>query len=122
MLDSTNESVQDLTIHHIGELRLQRFRAPLVELSEHGDDRSDLRRTLAFLGFEVEQVMNLTDVEDKILRRMADDGKSLQEVTEPYIQAFFEDLDVLRIELMQADLEVANLRERAERDVAALIG
>lgn len=33
-----------------------------------------------------------------------------------------EQLDALRIELMQADLEVANLRERAERDVAALIG
>lgn len=33
-----------------------------------------------------------------------------------------EQLDVLRIELMQADLEVASLRERAERDVAALIG
>jgi cysteinyl-tRNA synthetase len=57
-----------------------------------------LRRTLELVGFRVTQVMNITDVEDKILRRMADEGKSLSEATEPYIAAFFEDLDVLRIE------------------------
>ena len=54
-----------------------------------------LRRTLEHRGFEVLHVMNLTDVEDKIIRASREAGKSLDEYTEPYIQAFFEDLDTL---------------------------
>ena len=57
-----------------------------------------LRRALKLLGFRVTQVMNITDIEDKIIRKMADTGAGLDEVTGPYIQAFFEDLDTLRIE------------------------
>jgi cysteinyl-tRNA synthetase len=57
-----------------------------------------LRRTLEMLGFRVTQVMNITDVEDKIIRKMIDSGKSLDEVTAPYIEAFFADLDTLNIE------------------------
>ena len=57
-----------------------------------------LRRTLKLLGFRVTQVMNITDVEDKIIARMASEGKSLAEVTEPYIEAFFADMDTLNVE------------------------
>jgi cysteinyl-tRNA synthetase len=57
-----------------------------------------LRRTLKLLGFRVTQVMNITDVEDKIIKRMMDEGITLAEATEPSIQAFFEDLDTLRCE------------------------
>jgi cysteinyl-tRNA synthetase len=57
-----------------------------------------LRRTLEMLGFRVTQVMNITDVEDKIIRKMIESGKSLEEVTAPFIEAFFADLDTLKIE------------------------
>ncbi len=57
-----------------------------------------LRRTLEALGHRVTQVMNITDVEDKIIARMGETGRSLEEVTAPYIQAFFEDIEALRIE------------------------
>ena len=57
-----------------------------------------LRRTLRLVGFEVTQVMNITDVEDKIITKMAAEGRSLEQTTEPYIRAFFEDLDTLGIE------------------------
>ncbi len=57
-----------------------------------------LRRTLKLLGFRVTQVMNITDIEDKIIARMRETGRSLEAVTLPYIQAFFEDLDALGIE------------------------
>ncbi|MEM9488219.1 MAG: hypothetical protein AAGC55_03685, partial [Myxococcota bacterium] len=46
LLDSDSASVQTLTVHHIGELKLARFRAPLVELSKRAVERSDLTRTL----------------------------------------------------------------------------
>jgi cysteinyl-tRNA synthetase len=57
-----------------------------------------LRRTLKLQGFDVTQVMNITDIEDKIIAKMAADKLSLEEVTEPITKAFFEDLDALNIE------------------------
>jgi cysteinyl-tRNA synthetase len=57
-----------------------------------------LRRVLLQNGFQVTQVMNLTDVEDRIIKKAADQGITIDEFTEPYIEAFFEDLDTLRIQ------------------------
>ncbi|NGX58921.1 MAG: Cysteine--tRNA ligase [Chlamydiae bacterium] len=57
-----------------------------------------LRRTLKYFGFEVTQVMNITDVEDKILVGALHENKKLKEYTEPYEKAFFEDLETLEIE------------------------
>jgi cysteinyl-tRNA synthetase len=57
-----------------------------------------LRRYLKYRGFEVTQVMNLTDVEDKLIRDSQQAGVSLQEFTAIYKQAFFEDLQTLNIE------------------------
>jgi cysteinyl-tRNA synthetase len=57
-----------------------------------------LRRALKHLGFEVTQVMNITDIEDKIIRSMNENGWTLEQATEPFIRAFFEDLDTLGIE------------------------
>ncbi len=53
---------------------------------------SDLvRRYLEFSGYEVRHVMNITDVEDKIIRRVAETGKSLTEFTQVYEKAFLRD-------------------------------
>lgn len=57
-----------------------------------------LRRTLQYSGFNVVQVMNLTDVDDKTIRGAREKGKSLTEFTEVYKRAFFEDVEALRIE------------------------
>lgn len=57
-----------------------------------------LRRTMKFLGFKVTQVMNLTDVDDKTIRGALAKGVTLDAYTEPYKQAFFEDLHTLKIE------------------------
>jgi len=57
-----------------------------------------LRRVLEQEGYEVTQVMNLTDVEDRIIRKAAERGQTIDDFTEQYIEAFFEDLDTLRIE------------------------
>lgn len=57
-----------------------------------------LRRYLKFRGFHVTQVMNLTDVEDKIIRKSQEQKCSIFAVTEPFTQAFFDDLDTLNIE------------------------
>jgi len=57
-----------------------------------------LRRALRHTGFKVRQVMNLTDVDDKIIRRATEQGKSIRDVTEPVVTLFFADRDYLRIE------------------------
>ena len=54
-----------------------------------------LRRSLEFLGYEVTHVMNLTDVDDKVIKGAAEAGTSLDEFTAPFIEAFHRDLAVL---------------------------
>ncbi len=57
-----------------------------------------LRRTLKYYGYRVIQVMNLTDVDDKTIRDSRQAGLSLGEFTKKYKDAFFKDLETLRIE------------------------
>ena len=54
-----------------------------------------VRRYLEFRGYAVRHVMNITDVEDKIIKRVRETGKSLPEFTGNYEAAFFEDLKAL---------------------------
>ena len=57
-----------------------------------------LRRTLKAFGLRVTQVMNLTDIDDKTIKGAAAEGISLREFTDRYVEAFFADVDVLRVE------------------------
>ncbi|MEO6486407.1 MAG: cysteine--tRNA ligase, partial [Thermoanaerobaculia bacterium] len=56
-----------------------------------------LRRYLVWRGLRVRQIMNITDVEDKIIRSATAAGKGLDEYTAPYIDAFHVSLGELRI-------------------------
>jgi cysteinyl-tRNA synthetase len=53
-----------------------------------------IKRWLSFCGYSVEHICNLTDIDDKIVNKMLLENKSLNEITEKYIQAFSEDLQV----------------------------
>jgi cysteinyl-tRNA synthetase len=57
-----------------------------------------MRRALRLHGWKVRQVMNITDVDDKIIRRAQEQGKTIREVTEPVTQTFHADRAYLRIE------------------------
>jgi cysteinyl-tRNA synthetase len=56
-----------------------------------------LRRTMQLRGWEVRQVMNLTDVDDKIIKRASEQAKTITDVTEPISEIFHEDRRWLRI-------------------------
>lgn len=60
-----------------------------------------LKRTLLFFGYAVHHVMNITDVDDKTIAGATLKGVPLGAYTEPYTQAFFEDLAALH--LLRAD-------------------
>jgi len=57
-----------------------------------------LRRTLELFGFQVTQVQNLTDVDDRTIQRANENGVSLREFTDHFAAAFFDDLETLGVE------------------------
>ncbi len=57
-----------------------------------------LRRQLEYQGLEVNQVMNITDVDDKIIAKARAAGQSLEEFTARFVTAFFRDLELLGVQ------------------------
>jgi cysteinyl-tRNA synthetase len=70
---------------HIGNLRTFTF-------------QDILRRWLRARGYQLDHVMNITDVEDKIIRNAAAENKTIAEYTAVYTQAFLDDIATLRLE------------------------
>jgi cysteinyl-tRNA synthetase len=74
-----------------------------------------LRRFLRQSGFKLQHVMNITDVDDKIIRNAARDRKTVQEYTRQYEQAFLEDMGSLSLErpdrLMRATEHIQEMAE-----------
>jgi len=69
---------------HIGNLRTYIF-------------EDVLKRSFEYSGFKVRHVMNITDVEDKIIKNAQEAGKSIFEFTKPYEAVFYNDLKKLNI-------------------------
>jgi cysteinyl-tRNA synthetase len=67
---------------HIGNLRAYLFEDAVI-------------RTLRYLGYKVQTVMNVTDIDDKTIRNSQLQGISLQELTEKYTDLFLQDLKYL---------------------------
>jgi cysteinyl-tRNA synthetase len=70
---------------HIGNLRAFTF-------------QDILRRWLHAHGYQLDHVMNITDVEDKIIRNAIAENKTIGEYTAVYTQAFLDDIRTLRLE------------------------
>ena len=56
-----------------------------------------LRRYLEFEGLQVLHVMNITDIDDKTIRRSQEEKRPLIDFTDEYTQAFFDDLKTLNM-------------------------
>src|SRR6195256_1800963 len=73
-----------------------------------------LRRFLRQSGYQIRHVMNITDVDDKIIRNAARDGISVQQYTAKYEKAFLEDAALIGIEqptLVKATQHIAKMAE-----------
>jgi len=102
-----------------GEVRMYTCGPTVYDYAHIGNFRAYvwedlLRRYLKARGFQVTQVMNITDVDDKTIRGSVLAGVTLDEYTEKYIQAFFEDLDAL-------DVERAEHYPRATRHIPEMV-
>jgi cysteinyl-tRNA synthetase len=95
--------VEEFKPLEVGHVRMYTCGPTVHDYSHIGNFRTFLfedllRRVLVQEGYRVTQVMNLTDVEDRIIKKAAEHGQTIDEFTEKYIEAFFEDLDTLRIQ------------------------
>ena len=73
-----------------------------------------LRRYLRQSGYKVRHVMNITDVDDKIIRNAAQAGVTVQQYTAKYQRAFLEDAAALHIEQPQIVRATENILRMAE--------
>ena len=102
--NTLTNSLQQLEPVHPGEVRIYTC-GPTVYASAHiGNFRTFmfqdvLRRFLKSQGLRVLQVMNVTDVDDRIIQSAAAAGVGIREYTDKYIQAFLEDIDALHIQM-----------------------
>ncbi|MGC2329965.1 MAG: cysteine--tRNA ligase [Candidatus Acidiferrales bacterium] len=89
---------------HPGEVRIYTCGPTVYAFAHIGNFRTFvfqdiLRRFLDSQGYRVMQVMNVTDVDDRIIKASTAVGVDIREYTEKYIQAFLEDIDALHIEM-----------------------
>src|SRR6201997_3771436 len=73
-----------------------------------------LRRYLRQSGYKIRHVMNITDVDDKIIRNSAHDGVTVQQYTAKYEKAFLEDAAMLGIEQPTLVRATEHIPEMAE--------
>ena len=91
-----------------GEVRIYSCGVTVYDLSHVGHARKEIAfdvivRHLRFRGFRVRFVRNFTDVDDRIIRRAAQEGVSPRDVSERYIEAFRRDMATLGVR--PADVE-----------------
>src|SRR5215472_9271170 len=77
-----------------------------------------LRRFLRHCGYKIHHVMNITDVDDKIIRNSARDGVTVQQYTAKYEKAFLEDCAMIAIErptLVRATEHISEMADFVQR-------
>jgi cysteinyl-tRNA synthetase len=81
-----------------------------------------VRRYLEFKGYAVQHVMNITDVDDKIIKRVRETGTTLKEFTGKFEAAFFDDLKTMNCRLPhetpRATEHIADITSLIEKLVA----
>ncbi|HZN54198.1 MAG TPA: cysteine--tRNA ligase [Candidatus Polarisedimenticolaceae bacterium] len=102
VFNTLTRRVETLAPREPGHVRLYTCGPTVYDYAHIGNFRTYvwedlLRRTLELLGFRVTQVMNITDIEDKIIARAIAEGTTIDRITAPFIDAFFADIETLGI-------------------------
>src|ERR671915_2003084 len=96
--------VEEFRPLHEGEARLYICGPTVWDYAHIGNFRTmaafgdTLRRYLKYKGFRVTHVMNITDIEDRIIKFSAERGQTIDEYTGRYTEAFLEDYEALGAE------------------------
>ena len=97
-LTGTKDEFEPLTS---GQVRMYTCGPTVWNFAHVGNLRAFLfydlvRRHLQVSGYRMTHVMNLTDIDDRILDQAMHAGTTIGEYVEPYVDAFFEDMSALR--------------------------
>jgi len=119
LFNTLSGEVDDLVPSDGTELRMYACGPTVYDYGHIGNFRTFLeidvlRRFLKLTGMRLRHVMNITDVDDKIIRNSAAAGVTIGEYTAKYVHAFFEDLDALRVERPEV---IARATENIDRMV-----
>lgn len=79
------------------------------------------QRYLEFLGYKVERLMTLTDVEDKAITQAAKEKLTVKELTEKNEQDFFKDFDLLKIKKPNYSIRASSAVGQAVKIISTLI-
>ncbi len=90
-----------------GEVRMYTCGPTVYDYAHIGNYRTFvfqdiLRRFLKLRGFKLNHVMNLTDVDDRIIANAAAAGLSIRDYTAKFVQAFFDDCKTLNFPSMES--------------------
>lgn len=101
--NTLTQQVQEFAPAHDNTVRMYTCGPTVYDFAHIGNFRTFtfvdiLRKTLRANGFGLNHVMNITDVDDKIIRNAAAQGKTIEDYTATYIQAFLDDCATLRLE------------------------
>jgi cysteinyl-tRNA synthetase len=101
--NTLSQRVEEFSTLHPGEVRMYTCGPTVYSFVHIGNFRTFmfqdlLRRWLAYRGYRLNHVMNITDVDDKIIRNAVAANQSLQEYTTGYEKAFLEDSQTLRLQ------------------------
>ncbi len=107
LFNTLGRELQEFTPLHPSQVGLYTCGPTVYDYPHLGNYRSYLfadllRRVLKANNYQVKHVMNITDVDDKTIKRSQDEKKGLKEFTQFYTERFFSDRDALNI--LPADL------------------
>jgi cysteinyl-tRNA synthetase len=125
LYNTLSGTVEEFRPLHGNEVRMYACGPTVYDYGHIGNFRTFvavdlLHRFLRQSGYDVRYVMNITDVDDKIIRNAARDGLTVQQYTAPYDKAFQEDADLLNIRRPEAMPHATDYIDGMARFVAEL--
>lgn len=105
LFNTESREKEEISSHH-GLVKMYTCGPTIYNFAHIGNFRTYvfedlLRRAVQYFGFGIEQAMNLTDIDDKTIHGALAKKIPLKEYTEPYKEAFFEDLHTLNIQKVE---------------------
>ena len=103
LFNTLSQKVEDFRPLEEGQVRMYTCGPTVYHFVHIGNLRTFvfqdlLRRQILYSGYRLLHVMNITDVEDKIIARAQEEGLSIQEYTARYTRSFLDDMQTLRIQ------------------------
>ena len=126
IFDSVTKTKRPLEPIRQGEVSIYVCGPTVYDDAHLGHARSSLAfdllsRTLKALGYKVTMGKNFTDIDDKIIKKVEETGKSMQEITSYYIDRYLEEMAALGVKRADIEPKATESLQAIEQMVQTLI-